>query len=448
MKKTSRARLGIYISLWVLFAATLANLAEESASVQLFWRQFWQFGLFALGVLLINACWVSQRNAVLSLKARQSDRQLAFRERMERELTELSTGFINVPLEEIDEAIRHALERVAVICDVDSCSLWLWDDQHRFIKSAIEWHASSVGDKNRQWQKLDFELLPWLKDHLQRGVPVHVLASDELPVEAEKERQFCEQFGIRAFAMMPIRFDDKVQGTIGLVVYSDRGYWLGPDMAPFLLIADMLSSALQQKKYQQLLVEANSQLQVLSEIDELTGIANRRYFNLHFMNIARQAARTGQVVTLLMIDIDFFKKYNDCYGHLQGDNALVEIARMVDKSFRRADEHAARYGGEEFTVIFAAGSDPLAIYEQAKNLRLKVLGLKIPHSESSVSDYVTVCIGVACIKIVDPAQTAELIQLADECLYKAKSGGRNRVIYRDIDGQLHCDREESSKDIS
>jgi diguanylate cyclase (GGDEF)-like protein len=242
--------------------------------------------------------------------------------------------------------------------------------------------------------------------------------------------------------MMPIRFDGKVHGSIGLLVYTDRAFWLEPDMAPFSLIADMLSSALQQKTNQQLLQEANSQLQVLSEIDELTGIANRRYFNHQFKNIARQASRTGQLVTLLLVDIDYFKKYNDCYGHVQGDIALRKIAQVVDKSFRRADEHAARYGGEEFTVMFAAGSDPAVIYEQAKKLRQQVVEMRIPHSQSTVNDSVTICIGVACMHINEPGQAVELIQLTDECLYRAKSEGRNRVIYRDIAGQFHNDSEQ------
>lgn len=441
MKKVSYTRLGVFLALWVLTAAALSMLFIDSVDMQIFWRQLWQFGLLALGVIVIQFLWQLRRNALRVENKEQDNKQLAFRERMERELTELSTGFINLPLERIDEAIKHSLERVAVICDIDSCSLWLWDDQHRHVKSAYDWHADKVASKNREWQKMDFNHLPWLRERLERGLSVHVLSREQLPDEAVGEKRFCEHFDIRAFAMMPIRFDGKVHGSVGLLVYSDREFWLEPDMAPFSLIADMLSSALQQKNTQQLLQEANSQLQILSEIDELTGIANRRYFNHQFKNIARQAARTGQLVTLLLVDIDFFKKYNDCYGHLQGDSALQKIAQRIDKSFRRADEHAARFGGEEFTVIFAAGSDPAVIYEQAKKLRRQVMAMRIPHKQSSVSDYVTICIGVACMHINDPEQTEGLIQMTDECLYQAKSEGRNRVVYRDIAGQFHIDSE-------
>lgn len=439
LKKIAHIRLGIYISLWVLLIATLSVLFVAPSAKPVFYLQLWQFGLLAVGVVLINACWQHSRTVERSAEGAHDSKQVSFRERMERELTELSTGFINIPLQEIDEAIEHALERVAVICDVDSCSLWLWDEKHRFVKDAFDWHAETVGSEQHQWQKLDFDLLPWLKGRLERGLPVHVLNCEELPEEARNEIRFCEHFGIRAFAMMPIRFDGKVHGTIGLVVYSDREFWLEPEVAPFRLVADMLASALQQKSNQQQLMEANSQLQLLSEIDELTGIANRRYFNHKFKSIARQAARTGQLVTLLLVDIDYFKKYNDYYGHLQGDGALRQIAQMVDKSFRRADEHAARYGGEEFTVTFAAGSDPDVIFEQAKKLRQQILDMHIAHAESVISDFVTICVGVACMSVDDPEQSAELIQLTDECLYRAKSEGRNRVVYRDAEGHLHHD---------
>jgi diguanylate cyclase (GGDEF)-like protein len=441
VKKISYARLGLYIVCWVLVAAALSMLLDPLPSIEAFWQLLWRFGILVGGVLLIISWWQSRRSSALNAGAQQGNRKLAFREQMERELTELSTGFINLPLQKIDEAIKHALERVAIICDVDSCSLWLWDDQHRFIKTSIEWHADSVADDNRQWRDMDFGNLPWLKKQLEQGLPVHVLSREQLPEEAAQEIRFCEHFGIRAFAMMPIRFDGKVHGTIGLVVYTDREYWLEPGLAPFQLIADMLSSALQQKSNQQKLMEANAQLQVLSEIDELTGIANRRYFNVQFKNIARQAARTGQLVTLLLVDIDYFKKYNDCYGHVQGDAALRQIAQTVDKSFRRADEHAARYGGEEFTVIFAAGADPAVIYRQSITLRKRIEALHIAHEKSDISDYVTVSIGVACMPITDPEQVGELIELTDECLYRAKSDGRNRVVYRDAAGRLHTDFE-------
>ncbi len=401
-----------------------------------------QFALVATGSVLVFRHW--QRGAgKTSLQGfGQEHGTLVFRERLERELTELSTGFINLPAEQIDEAIRYSLQRVGTVCAVDSCHLWLWDEQHRFVKHAIEWYEAGEDEQNQLWQTLDFHHLCWIRKKLEKALSLRVLGPADFSDEAVGERDFFQQQGITALLLLPIHFDGKVHGIVSMLVCGDREHFLGENIAPFELIADMLASALQQKSSQQRLLEANSQLQILSEVDELTGIANRRYFNHQFSNIIRQASRTGQLVSLLLVDIDYFKKYNDCYGHLQGDTALRKIAQRVDKSFRRADEHAARYGGEEFTVIFAAGSNAELIFEQAKKLRKKIEKLHILHGESKISQFVTVSIGVACLSIQHHDQDRQLIQLTDECLYQAKSDGRNRVIFRDQNGQLHSDVEK------
>ena len=174
----------------MLAAAFLSLLFIHPVDVHVFWRQLWHFGLLALGVILIQLSWQSRRTAAQLEEGGRGNRQLIFRERLERELTELSTGFINLPLKRIDGAIKHALERVAVICDVDSCSLWLWDDEHRFIKNSYDWHADTVASQNRQWQGMDFNYLPWLRDKLERGVPIHVLSREQLPEEAASEKRF------------------------------------------------------------------------------------------------------------------------------------------------------------------------------------------------------------------------------------------------------------------
>lgn len=174
------------------------------------------------------------------------------------------------------------------------------------------------------------------------------------------------------------------------------------------------------------LEEANKKLQRLTFIDGLTGIANRRFFDQTLESEWNRVKRDKKPISLVMIDIDFFKKYNDHHGHQGGDDCLIQVAQAIDKVQHRPGDLSARYGGEEFTIIF-----PDTNAEQALNLAEKcksnVVGLKIPHGNSDVSEYVTLSLGVATMTPSIDLQFSTLIHRADKALYKAKEQGRNRV---------------------
>ncbi len=175
------------------------------------------------------------------------------------------------------------------------------------------------------------------------------------------------------------------------------------------------------------LAEANRRLESLAVTDALTGIANRRGFDLALQAEWQRARRAGQGLALLFIDIDLFKPFNDTFGHPAGDECLRRIAASIAAVVRRPGDVVARYGGEEFAVILADTGQPAA-EELAERLRVQVqaLALRHPHSQPGV---VTVSVGVAAI---EPAQLpaaapADLVALADRELYRAKTSGRNRV---------------------
>jgi diguanylate cyclase (GGDEF)-like protein/PAS domain S-box-containing protein len=172
---------------------------------------------------------------------------------------------------------------------------------------------------------------------------------------------------------------------------------------------------------------AEEQLKFIASMDGLTGIANRRHFDTTLDLEWRRAMRSVSPVSLIMIDIDFYKNYNDSYGHLAGDSCLQKIAHTIRDSLRRAGNFAARYGGEEFTVILP-DTNAKEAYVFAESLREKIENLNIEHKDSIVGSNVTVSLGVSSL-IPDKNRTRdELISLADKALYKAKQGGRNRVV--------------------
>lgn len=174
------------------------------------------------------------------------------------------------------------------------------------------------------------------------------------------------------------------------------------------------------------LEKVNEKLSRLSSLDGLTGIANRRHFDQIFEKEWQRARRTGSALSLLFLDIDFFKYYNDTYGHQEGDDCLRKIAAAAGSVLKRPGDLLARYGGEEFVIILPA-TEVDGACEVAQEIRTAVETCNIPHSASKISDHVTVSIGVAGGKVSLTDRPQELLALADKALYEAKNGGRNQV---------------------
>jgi diguanylate cyclase (GGDEF)-like protein len=162
--------------------------------------------------------------------------------------------------------------------------------------------------------------------------------------------------------------------------------------------------------------------------DGLTSIYNRRRFDEHLETVWQQAQREGVTVALLLVDIDFFKRYNDRHGHQAGDECLRAVAAALTRAARRPLDFVARYGGEEFAVILYDPSRPY-LQEIAHRVHANVAALGIPHGDSAVSPQVSVSAGIAYVAPTLERSTQGFVQLADEALYQAKNDGRNRSVF-------------------
>ncbi|MCU0541220.1 MAG: diguanylate cyclase [Oscillatoriaceae cyanobacterium Prado104] len=177
------------------------------------------------------------------------------------------------------------------------------------------------------------------------------------------------------------------------------------------------------------LQQANHKLLELATSDELTQIPNRRHFDECLKKEWQRHLREQKVLALILIDIDYFKFYNDHYGHQCGDECLFRVAQAIDKFPKRASDFVARYGGEEFVAILPNTSLEGA-FKFAELLRTAVLSLAIPHAKSQVNPYVTLSLGVAAMIPTPDNQPENLIAQADEALYRAKKLGRDRSYAR------------------
>ena len=173
------------------------------------------------------------------------------------------------------------------------------------------------------------------------------------------------------------------------------------------------------------LEEANGKLELLSNTDGLTGIANRRSFDLILAQEWNRGRRAGTPLGLLMLDVDLFKHFNDHYGHLAGDGCLQALAHVLAQARRRAGDLAARYGGEEFVVLLPNTKEQEAL-EAARHIQQEVRSLALPHAET-LPGIVTCSLGVASLVPTRQHVPEYLVQQADSALYRAKQSGRNCV---------------------
>lgn len=182
----------------------------------------------------------------------------------------------------------------------------------------------------------------------------------------------------------------------------------------------------ERKKTEEKLISLQKELEALSFKDGLTGIANRRMFDSSLDTEWTSAYRSNQPLSLIVLDIDFFKQYNDLYGHIQGDKCLTNVAQTLNLAAARPRDIAARFGGEEF-VLLLPETDESAALKVAERCHRLIKKLKVPHKKSSVSQFVTASIGVGTINPSAEMGPKNFIEAVDKLLYAAKQTGRNRT---------------------
>ncbi|OGT22320.1 MAG: diguanylate cyclase response regulator [Gammaproteobacteria bacterium RBG_16_57_12] len=249
------------------------------------------------------------------------------------------------------------------------------------------------------------------------NVPVIVLSTKEEP------KAKSEAFANGASDYL-VKLPDRIEMVARIRAYS-RSYMaqLERDMA-YRELQDL------QKKLEESnrkLEESNKILHGLSVLDGLTGISNRRHFDEMLEQEWGRAVRDCKNISLILLDIDYFKKFNDNYGHQMGDECLQQVANCLSRSLKRTSDALARYGGEEFVVILP-DTDAAGAVTIAEKLRSCIDTMNLTHEYSGVSDHVTISLGVATMSPNHGMQSKELVSKADEALYAAKKNGRNRYM--------------------
>lgn len=248
-----------------------------------------------------------------------------------------------------------------------------------------------------------------LKNSLRYKLPIvlsNVLHRNPLPLYAQAAQGVRDERMPHAITLTPLMVD--AWGTCCLIQITDA------------------SRALSREK----VLQKNSERLNREVItDSLTRAFSRGFFDQFFQQEFARAYRQGSKLSLIMIDVDFFKNYNDTYGHQAGDKALIAVVQALKAGLSRDTDKLARYGGEEFIVILPDCTQSKALVI-AEHLRAAVLALKLPHCTSSMAAYVTISLGVSTLKPGPTCSAEALLNATDLALYKAKNQGRNSVQYR------------------
>ncbi len=340
------------------------------------------------------------------------------RKKIELKLIETTRKLGNTAVQ-LEDAIETA-NQMAVKAEVISAEfnqifntsadgMWVIDTDYNILRANDASAKIVEQNKNEIIGKKCFDVFS-SKNCKSPNCPMNMLGKNNERFECDAEREF-QDGTISSFIITaaPLRVLDGQR--VGIIVN--------------------LTDITARKKAEDGLQKANKKLKRLAVVDSLTKIANRRKFDARINLEWKRLAREKSKLALIICDIDYFKLYNDTYGHQAGDDCLIAVARKIKKTVKRPADLVARYGGEEFAVILPNTHAKGAMYI-AEAIRTAVKNLKIPHSDSSADRYVTLSLGVSSIVPADNIPLASLIERADRALYQAKEQGRNQSIVKSL----------------
>lgn len=241
--------------------------------------------------------------------------------------------------------------------------------------------------------------------------------------------------------MKRLIFEGEVLGVLTVQsykkdIYDSRHISIIDLITPYLAIAinnsikstNLLNEIKKRQQVENKLKSTNKILRSQSNTDNLTGLYNRHYLNKKMDNFFRQKNLSEKHINLIMVDIDFFKEYNDTYGHVQGDKAIKKIGNKIQEISLKYRVNAFRYGGDEFLII-DHDLNKKSLDELGKELNIEIENLKIENDKSPISDYITVSVGITQVNLEKSCNQNKLIKKVDNALYESKRVGRNNIIF-------------------
>ncbi|NET43805.1 diguanylate cyclase domain-containing protein [Okeania sp. SIO2B3] len=336
---------------------------------------------------------------------------------------------------DIESALEVTLAEVCQTMNWDFGEAWIPDPEATMLKFSRGWYSSNSNNGTlpatlqfrQQHQIITFSS----QQSLLQRVWYSQQAEWVKDISQEKESvligfQIAEKIGIKSALGIPIILDKQVLAI--LVFFQKFSQKLDQNSIQLVnAVATQLGGLIQRKKSEIALKKANQDLKRIASFDSLTSLANRRTFDEYFHQKWEQLRQEKKYLSLILCDVDYFKYYNDFYGHPEGDQCLKKVAQAISKVAKFSTDLVCRYGGEEFGVILPNTNIEEAL-GRAELIRREIKRLEIPHTCSKVSPYVTVSLGVSSVIPTLNLSTRTLLIDADQALYQAKEQGRDCVI--------------------
>jgi two-component system chemotaxis family response regulator WspR len=312
----------------------------------------------------------------------------------------------------VAEGIRRLLS------DEDDIQFHYCSDPAKAVETAIEVKATTILQDLVMPDVDGMTLVRFFRGHPQtKDIPVIVLSSKEDP----KIKRDAFERGASDYL---VKLPDQIE-LIARIRAHSRNHLIQVERDAAFQVMREMQKQLEQSNQQ--LEASNQELQRLSSLDGLTGISNRRNFDEYINREWLRGIREHRQIALVLVDIDYFKLFNDTYGHQGGDDCLRSVANALAGTVYRPSDLVARYGGEEFVAVLAEtmldGAQAVA-----ERMQAAVRGAGLVHEASRVADHVTLSIGVASVMPSSDRTPQQLIEAADKALYRAKQAGRNQVV--------------------
>ncbi len=371
---------------------------------------------------------LKQHKTLLAEEVSLRAKELEWQNRSNKLLAALSLRLIKGHKASVEFDVRLCMPELAKLFEADHI-FWLSLDQEKVLYRVSY-------PENSDEPTIDISDMYLVKRWLMEAQEVALLDMNTANENAIIEPHFLKEMGIHSLAMFPLSDGRKSFGLLAVTRNNQSLQWNENKSLLLKRYATMLSElTIRERDHQAMtelqeeLIMANERLRLEAETDELTRLLNRRPFSRQLSNALYQAVEEGDSLTVMMVDIDHFKAYNDIYGHLQGDKALKYVARAMANVARQFNAPLARFGGEEFALLLPK-SNLAAAQEVSWQLCQSVRDLCIPHQGSQNSGIITISIGGVVCEPDGLTQPNQLLEFADQSLYKAKRGGRNRAELR------------------
>jgi len=365
------------------------------------------------------------KHAVLNMELHIEDtmERIKHQEKMLRALNEMAVALLSQENGIFDDVMNKGLKPIAQMAKLDRIAVYKFLGKKGTFGQVYLYGKTVPLENELQVILVEPPVTHWIKV-LAKGGHINANVKEMPDIEAD----WLSRFGVKSIFFVPIFMQGEFWGVITLEDHSTYRYFDNESLEMLRSTAHLCANSVVRDEMNREMVRLESEVDKIY-IDALTGIHNRRFFDENRKGIISTLSRSKGWLSVMMIDIDHFKKFNDTYGHSEGDKCLKSVAKTLAKTVARASDSISRYGGEEFIVVLP-NTNEIGARTLAEKFICNVLNCKIPHEKNTAADYVTISIGVTSGQASYSQSMSDYVNRADEMLYISKRDGRNRYNFK------------------